>query len=800
MGVADKAKAARGTGDPPGAPSMATLTRTLEELERRLARLSTQKQADSRAPAPASVGAGATPAERLRRIVDRSAEYAASAPSARARSSEAIDELVQEMRALRGEMRKEIAAGTKAGQATMGHAFATLEASLAARDSSELIADGLAAMLTRMATLEERGATNEALSELNSDLNRMRTVVSGLATQEDLTRHMGSVTGRLDALLETSAAAVDRGAFDAGVAALGERLSSIETLLARLPETLGIERIEDRLKALAAPSGPIALDAVSLSVDLSALEERLDEISGAILVLDRPEQGSDRIEKRLDALSGQLDAFMERLEEAEEERSLRHAEAFTQELKRLEALWQGSDERAAETEAQLLSILRNIADRLADLETETGQAGENAGGTVFDAEFATWQPAEDGQEDSLRATLDRHLKRRRADGAPQAQDGGGAATADPDGATRYGRDVSDFGSILERVRRHERAAGLGPSTRADFIAAARRAAAAAAAEAEALHAGNGAGNGMGESPSGRNRTYRKPMVMAAGAIMLALTALPISRLQTSQSERPAEIADNGSARTPAVTQETTASIPRPLAAGQTIDDVTSGDLIGRLVSHLPPAAAGALPVPPAGDTTLSRAAIGGDAAAMAAIGAAAIDRGATAEGLSWLGQAARRGYAPAQYRLGSLYERGVGVSKDISLARDWYLVAARAGNVRAMHNLAVIDISGLAGPSDRSAAADWFRMAADRGMADSQFNLAVLYARGAGLPRDPAQAYRWFSIAARGGDATAQRNRDEVGAELDPAQRAAIDVEVARWRPATPTRAANEERYSGSRV
>lgn len=800
MGVADKAKAAQGTGDPPGAPSMATLTRTLEELERRLARLSTQKQADSRAAAPASVGAGATPAERLRRIVDRSAEYAASAPSARARSSEAIDELVQEMRSLRGEMRKEIAAGTKAGQATMGHAFATLEASLAARDSSELIADGLAAMLTRMTTLEERGATNEALSDLNADLNRMRTVVSGLATQEDLSRHMGSVTGRLDALLETSAATVDRGAFDAGVAGLSERLSSIEALLTRLPETLGIERIEDRLKALAAPSGPIALDALSVSVDLSSLEERLDEISGAILVLDRPEQGSDRIEKRLDALSTQLDGFMERLEEAEEERSLRHAEAFTQELKRLEALWQGSDERAAETEAQLLSILRNIADRLADLETETRQSGENAGGTVFDAEFATWQPAEDGQEDSLRATLDRHLKRRRADGAPQAQDAEGTTTADPDGATRYGRDVSDFGSILERVRRHERAAGLGPSTRADFIAAARRAAAAAAAEAEALHAGNGAGNGAGESPSGRTRTYRKPMVMAAGAIMLALTALPISRLQTNQSERPAEIADNGSARTPAVTQETTASIPRPLAAGQAIDDLTTGDLIGRLISHLPPAAAGPLPVPPAGDTTLSRAAIGGDAAAMAAIGAAAIDRGATAEGLSWLGQAARRGYAPAQYRLGSLYERGVGVNKDLSRARDWYLVAARAGNVRAMHNLAVIGISGLAGPADRGAAADWFRMAADRGMSDSQFNLAVLYARGAGLPRDPAQAYRWFSIAARGGDATALRNRDEVGAELDAAQRATIDAEVARWRPAMPTRAANEDRYSGSRV
>lgn len=788
MGVADKAKAAKGTGDPPGAPSMATLTRTLEELERRLARLSTHK-VDNRVAV--SVGAAATPAERLRRIVDRSAEFAASAPSARTRSSEAIDELVQEMRSLRGDMRKEIAAGTKAGQATMGHAFATLEASIAARDSSDLIADGLAEMLTRMTTLEQRGATSEALSDLAADMHRMRTVVSGLATQDDLARHMGSVTGRLDTLLETSAATVDRGAFDAGVAALGERLSGIEGLLARLPETLGIERIEDRLKALSTLSGPVVAEAVSVSVDLSSLEERLDEISGAILVLDRPEPDTDRIEKRLETLSTQLDGFMERLEQAEEERSLRHAEAFTQELKRLEALWQGSDERAAETEAQLLSILRNVADRLSDLETEARQPGEPLGGTVFDGEFAAWQPAEDGQEDSLRATLDRHLKRRRADASAQPEDAGGEAPDGPANGTRYGRDVADFGSILDRVRRHERAAGLGPSTRADFIAAARRAAAAAAAEAENLHVGNGAGEGS----SGRNRNYRKPMVMAAGAIMLALTALPISRMQTGQPERPAEIADSGAMRTPAVTQETTASIPRLPEAG-----LTSGDLIGRLVSQLPKGAAGALPVPPAGDITLSRAALGGDAAAMAAIGAAAIDRGATAEGLSWLGQAARRGYAPAQYRLGSLYERGVGVGKDLSLARDWYLVAARAGNVRAMHNLAVIDISGLAGPADRGAAADWFRMAAERGMADSQFNLAVLYARGAGMPRDIAEAYRWFSIAARSGDATALRNRDEVAAELDAARRATIDGEVARWRPAMPTRAANEERYSGSRV
>ena len=47
----------------------------------------------------------------------------------------------------------------------------------------------------------------------------------------------------------------------------------------------------------------------------------------------------------------------------------------------------------------------------------------------------------------------------------------------------------------------------------------------------------------------------------------------------------------------------------------------------------------------------------------------------------------------AQFRLGTLYERGLGVKVDAQRAKVWYERAAAQGNVKAMHNLAVLAAS-----------------------------------------------------------------------------------------------------------
>jgi localization factor PodJL len=61
-------------------------------------------------------------------------------------------------------------------------------------------------------------------------------------------------------------------------------------------------------------------------------------------------------------------------------------------------------------------------------------------------------------------------------------------------------------------------------------------------------------------------------------------------------------------------------------------------------------------------------------------------------------RAAQSGLAPAQLRLGTMYERGIGVDADIDMARGWYLAAAERDNVKAMHNLAV-SVSGGVKPN-----------------------------------------------------------------------------------------------------
>ena len=137
------------------------------------------------------------------------------------------------------------------------------------------------------------------------------------------------------------------------------------------------------------------------------------------------------------------------------------------------------------------------------------------------------------------------------------------------------------------------------------------------------------------------------------------------------------------------------------------------------------------------------------------------------QAVAYFEKAAAQGLAPAEYRLGSAYEKGVGVDRDPSLAMAWYNKAADAGNIRAMHNLAVMAAEGAAGKPDYAKAANWFQKASAFGVRDSQFNLAILYARGLGLEQSLAQSYTWFAIAAAEGDEDAGKKRDEVGQKLD---------------------------------
>ncbi|EJT02824.1 SEL1-like repeat protein [Rhizobium sp. CCGE 510] len=421
-----------------------------------------------------------------------------------------------------------------------------------------------------------------------------------------------------------------------------------------------------------------------------------------------------------------------------------------------------------------------------------------------------------------------------------------------------GSGAPDVKKILERVRASQSAARGKPAAetdRADYIAAARRAAQAAAMEVDAnpkQAAVKAEKKGASVDKAGKTdrsdktgktsafSRYRRPILLAVGAVLLAIMAFPLARTLTSGEsapQAPAEVSaltgatenpplalpeatpaqpDTGAAETTAPTAHTTPLAAEktepeatPPVAGEHLTDAAPLDGEGAatfapaapsgaaqetsgFVANTPAAASApqsAITIP---DTvqpkSLADAARSGDVLALFEIGARYSDgrNGITVDqkqAAGWYQLSADKGFAPAQYRLGSMYEKGNGVERDITKAKGFYEQAASQGNASAMHNLAVLYASGALGQQDYATAASWFTKAANLGITDSQFNLAILCARGNGVPADLEESYKWFSIAAKAGDKDAAQKRDEVAKAMKPDQLERARAKADLWKP-----------------
>jgi len=150
------------------------------------------------------------------------------------------------------------------------------------------------------------------------------------------------------------------------------------------------------------------------------------------------------------------------------------------------------------------------------------------------------------------------------------------------------------------------------------------------------------------------------------------------------------------------------------------------------------------------------------------------------------------GQAEAQFDLGVLYAKGLGVARDLTAAADWYRKSAQQGNAEAEFALGQmysrgwgvprdvadairwfemanslesdgpptdwLTLEGFGMPQDEQQAAYWYRLAADKGHPEAQFNLGGLYASGKGVKRDEEQAARWMSASAGQGYGPAMAN------------------------------------------
>ena len=94
--------------------------------------------------------------------------------------------------------------------------------------------------------------------------------------------------------------------------------------------------------------------------------------------------------------------------------------------------------------------------------------------------------------------------------------------------------------------------------------------------------------------------------------------------------------------------------------------------------------------------------------------------------------------------MGWYYLRGVGVERDINLAKKWYRDSARRGEPMAMFSLGQVACI----ERDFSAALTWFTRASEAGHNRSLYWIGRLYWRGQGVETDKKEAMRYFHRAA----------------------------------------------------
>lgn len=716
-------------------------------------------------------------------------------------------------------------------------------------------------------------ALDERFAELGRSLEaQLRPATSGLPA--DLT----AALSRIEAKLAEPAPVGRISEIEDRIAVLTRSVADIDFATGK--DVAALEKAVEHLRedVLAAAGRPDA----GLAADVRTLVERLDRLDAPSIgtaAFDRLESRIADIAARLETRPNEIAALADALERLDATMSSslsvdaiadrvaavagRHGDDAPARLANMEAGINrlGEDLRAdAERDRGLLLAIGQTVERLAMREVGSGEPTSDAAPRApkdnweeIEQALARRMPpvAEVDEGDDLPRIFGR-----KSASAPRVEPSLGKPEHAPDEpALPPGFDVNkplEPGSGKPRLPKSspavERPAAADTArtpTKADFIAAARRA-------AQAAGAGVPGDTGKEEVPASGKPRFSLPKVgfnlrkvaVAAAVVLIALGLAKIANdtlnrfsasqeapteyeaspeptastapapetpapeapalatpptIQTAPPPEPAAIAPRSEA-TPALTPPASVEIPpAPQAAAPSSFSQTPPVLptdgfapppASPEVAAETPAAPMMAKAPPAlpdaiGSKALRDAAAGGDPLAAFEVASRFDDgRGVPqdlASAIEWYRRAAESGLAPAQYRLGSLYEKGIGTARDAKAAVDWYAKAAALGNAKAMHNLAVINAEGSLGSPDYALAAKWFQDAAEHGVRDSQFNLGILYARGLGVPRDLATSYKWFALAATGGDADSAKKRDDIAQVLSKEDLARARLAVETW-------------------
>lgn len=364
-----------------------------------------------------------------------------------------------------------------------------------------------------------------------------------------------------------------------------------------------------------------------------------------------------------------------------------------------------------------------------------------------------------------------------------------------------GSGAPDIKKILERVRASQgqgNASGSSDVERSDLIAAARRAAQAAAQEASPSSQKQPGKQAISREAMKTGKTrdlntvfnrHRRPILMAVGAILLAIMTLPLVNtvLGSSSSVPPLEASadqDTNGADTAPLDQpvdatgtpevntqvapdalppkaEVAPKPPKPAAqepAGSKAAPAASGAPLANAAPATPvsaaidPATASAAATAPAATATQAASFVQpADPAVPGITVPADLEPKALAD-------AAKAGDALALFEIGARFTEGRGVKADLAEAARWYQQAADKGFAPAEYRIANLYEKGNGVTRDMAKARDYYERAAKAGNASAMHNLAVIFATGVDGKPDNATAVKWFKQAADLGVSDSQFN------------------------------------------
>jgi TPR repeat protein len=124
--------------------------------------------------------------------------------------------------------------------------------------------------------------------------------------------------------------------------------------------------------------------------------------------------------------------------------------------------------------------------------------------------------------------------------------------------------------------------------------------------------------------------------------------------------------------------------------------------------------------------------------------------------IQWLTKAAQKNDIKAQFNLGLVYARGLGVTPNDNKAIHWLSQAKENNNAKAEMMLGVYYALGRGAGRDEKQAAYWYEAAANDGEPDAAYNLALLYMNGQGVEQDYSKSAYYLKQLAEQGDTNAQ--------------------------------------------